>query len=292
MGEVAVSKSGPRAKASRRTAIAAVAIALGLAGRLLWLPLHGTHDMDVFAGWGDQTMRFGLAHAYYGIYYPLQYQLFAVSSWLASSTGLGTIAAYKLVTLCFEAGAVVLLALLLRRLGADPFYALVLWLQPYFLAISWLGYTDAQFAFFVLLGLTVAAYLPSPVGYLAGGFGLGAAFLMKPQATLLVGVAGALLAATLVKERHRLLHPLARRPFCLALLIVGPTVIFAAYTLYFDAKGGGLTYLARSYQRVLAHPSSALTENMPNVWYPVANLVRSPSEPIYAVTGRPLYHDV
>jgi hypothetical protein len=258
----------------------------GLAMRLAWMSLEGTHDMETYISWGSTTRTFGLARAYEGIYFPLQYQVFELSDEIAYHGLLPTIAAYKFVALVFDSGVFLLLALLLRLVRADPRWALVYWLQPYFLAISWLGYVDAEFLFFVELTLVIALVRPTPAGFLVAGFSLGAAFLMKPQVELLVGMVVLLALLALIVDRR-----LRGRGLNLALLTVGPAVIFIAYSVYFGASGRGLS-LARTYSPAsLADASPSLTANMPNIWYPIANHMREAADdPIWGIVGYPWQH--
>lgn len=253
---------------------------LGLVVRAAFVPRLGTNDMNAYIAWGRQVYSSGLAASYVGQYYPLQYQLFGFAQFVGESTGLSVVSAYKLLALALDLGAFLLLIDILGQLNLDTRWALVYWLQPYFLAISWLGYVDAEFTFFVLLAVDLMLRSRTIRGFLIAGIPLGAAFLMKPQASLLVGVALALALAALITRKR------SERALCLAALLSGPVLWFLAYTAYFEAHGKSLTFLARSYSpKQLALNSPALTANMINIWYPIADRLRHPGQQIYQVVG-------
>jgi hypothetical protein len=72
-------------------------------------------------------------------------------------------------------------------------------------------------------------------------------------------------------------------------LLVGPAAVFAAYSTYFAAHGRSLLFLVRSYRDV-ARALPALTAQMPNIWYPVADFYADKGEPITSVVEPDAFH--
>ena len=255
-----------------------------LAGLILGLPLKygmlfypGVFDMDAYYEWGNAALAPGLVQSYHGIYFPLQYQLFAACAWTVARSGLEFFIVFKAANVVFDLGLFFLLVFILRRQGSNPIYALLYWLHPWFLTIFSLGYIDFQFSFFVLLsvwclrGETVRDYG-------LAGLALGCAFVMKPQAQIL-------LIATFCFVLSRYLRTRDMRPWA---MLAGSVAFFGGYELFF--------YLTeRSYASAWILPSSylnisnvmpALTAQMTNIWYPVAYLMKPAGEPIYSVSDQ------
>jgi hypothetical protein len=252
---------------------------LGLGIRLYFLPYLGTNDMTVELGWGRAVRDVGLAHAYSGIYFPIEWQLNAAAVH-AGELGISTFSAIKAITLAFDIGALAMLALLLRMWGLDERYSLVYWIHPYFLLLFILGYVDAHLGFCVLACIVILTRWPRSAGFLAAGIPLALAFLMKPQAIGLVAVIPTLVLVTVVLNPSRWRENL--RPL---LLLVAPAVLFAAYSIYLDQGGAGLTTLAHTYSPAeLTRESSGLTGRMTNFWYPVAMILRHDGAEIYTVS--------
>ena len=113
----------------------------------------GVGDMQEYYNWGKRVLEVGLPRGYHGIYFPLQYQLFEACAAMVSYSGLKFFAVFKLANFAFDVGSFFLLLSLLKRQQANPLYALLYWLHPWFLTVFSLGYCDFQFAFFVLLAL-------------------------------------------------------------------------------------------------------------------------------------------
>jgi hypothetical protein len=258
----------------------AVLVLVGLAIRVAFVPLMGTHDVDTILGWGRDVTDVGLADAYRGIYFPLEWQLSAGAVLTSRQFDISDVATLKSITLLFEVGTLVLLTLLLRSWRLDRRYALIYWLHPYFVLLFCLGYVDPHLGFSIIACLLILDRWPGPRGFLAAGAPLALATLMKPQAIGLVGVIPLLvIAALLVNPDHRRenLRPL--------LLLVAPLVLFAAYSLYFDLAGAGLNTIANTYHpSELARQSESLTAQMTNIWYPVALILRDGDVPVYTVT--------
>jgi hypothetical protein len=243
--------------------------------------------MTVYAVWGQHTRDAGLAHAYMGIYFPLAYQLFAGEVAAASLLGVSAFSAMKAVNLLFDIGTFGLLVALLRQHHLNARYAFYYWLHPYFLAIFWLGYVDPFLSFCALLTLVLLRRLCSVTGALAAGVPLAAAVMFKPQGLTLVAMT-ALLVVGLIVVRRRITNPVVRAS---ALLV--PTVLaFVAYSLYFKANGFSLSFLERFSRETLKTFSPGLTENMLNIWTPVAYHYVEHGRPLYTVTGPGVCHTI
>jgi hypothetical protein len=278
--------SRARQLAGNRYLLWALAIVLGLVLRIVFLPYKGTLDMDSYLAWGRDVATFGLAKAYHGIYFPLQYQLFRLAVGAASVLGISEISALKIGNLAFDVGTFALLVLLLRRLRLPPAYALIFWLHPYFLAIFWLGYIDMHSGFMVVASLLAISYASRPLHYLGAGVPLGLMFMMKPQGITFVAALTLVAALGLLGGRT---FGLSRSGVTLALhaplLLAAPVVLFCGYSLWVGGDGHSLTYLAHTYSPgEIARQSESLNANMTNIWYPVADALRDPGAQIYSVT--------
>lgn len=242
--------------------------------------------MDSYISWGKAVREGGLIHAFTGIYFPFQYQIFAGSLGFADAVGLGQIAGVKLVTLAFDVGSLLVLAALLARWGLDRRYAWIYWLSPYFLILNWLGYVDAQMGFLVLLSLYLADHASTARAYLIAGVPLGLAFQMKPQVETVTLMVVVYVAAEMLTRRSWRSDP-AR----VAALVVPAIALFVGYSLYFWSQGAWLLELAKQYSPMyLATQMESLTANMLNFWYPVAYVELSNGARIYTVTGPSVLH--
>jgi hypothetical protein len=223
------------------------AIVLGLAVRIVLVPYKGTLDMDSYLAWGRDVATYGLAQAYHGIYFPLQYQVFRLAVGAASVLGISEIAALKIGNLAFDAGTFVLLIALLRRLRLPTAYALIFWLHPYFLAIFWLGYIDMHSGLFVVATLLAISYATRPLHYVAAGVPLGLVLMMKPQGITFVVAVVLIAVLGLVGSRTFGLSPsgamLARHA---PLLLIAPVALFIGYSVWVSGGGHSLTYLAHT----------------------------------------------
>src|SRR6185503_5229076 len=142
-------------------------------------------DMNAYHDWGQRALESSLPGTYHGIYFPLQYQLFEFCAWIEARTGWAFVPIFKLSNLFFDVGSFGLLSLWLKRRGSSPAYALLYWLHPWFLSVFSLGYIDFQFTFFVLLCIYLLGR-DTANHYILAGIPLGLAFLMKPQAQILL----------------------------------------------------------------------------------------------------------
>jgi hypothetical protein len=252
----------------------------GLILRYFMLFYKGTFDMDAYSEWGKKTLESGLVKSYGGIYFPFQYQIFEVCAWIAMRLGSSLITVLKSSNLLFDVGTFLLLLLLLKRQQSNPVYALLYWLHPWFLSVFSLGYIDFHFTFFVVLSLyclrgdTVRDYLLS-------GIPLGLAFVMKPQAQILV--VAAFFYAMCHYARTRAIRPLG--------MLVGPVSLFLAYEAYFTAslfselRRKALYVLPLSYLNV-TNVFPCLTGQMLNIWYPIAYSLKRRGDPIYSVSDQ------
>src|SRR4029078_7228262 len=106
-------------------------------------------DMPSYFDWGKTTRLCGLIAAYHGIYFPLQYQLFALNDWILSHSHYESFVIFKASNLVFDIATFAVLIAILRREGLNPLYSLLYSLHPWFLSMFALGYIDFQFTFFV-----------------------------------------------------------------------------------------------------------------------------------------------
>lgn len=239
----------------------------------------GVFDMDAYYEWGRKALEIGVPRSYHGIYFPFQYQLFEVCAWAVQKSGASFFTIYKLPNLVCDIGSFSLLLLLLKRQGANLLYALVYWLHPWFLALFSLGYIDFQFTFCVVLCVWLLRG-ETTKDYLLAGLPLALAFLMKPQALVLI-------VATFAYGLFRYLRTRERRPL---LMLVPPTLLFLAYEIWFTRSLPRPRYIAAqvlplSYLNV-TNIMPALTAQMTNVWYPIAYFLREPGQSPITVSDR------
>lgn len=252
---------------------------IGLIAKVQMLFFTGTSDMDEYYKWGKSALEVTLPRSYHGIYFPLQYQLFAVTAWVVEKTGANFFTIFKLSNLPFDIGAFWLLVVLLRRQGSNPIFALLYWLHPWFLAVFSLGYIDFQFTFCVLLCISL---LRSDTGkdFLIAGIPLAAAFLMKPQAQILF--IAAFFYGMARFRRRKELRALA--------LLAAPVMLFLAYEIYFihglpRPRYIAAWFLPSSYLNV-TNVMPSLAAQMTNFWYVIAYLIKEPGQPLHLVSDQ------
>jgi hypothetical protein len=255
----------------------------GLIGLIVRYPMlfyMGVFDMNAYYDWGKRSIADGLPIYYHGIYFPFQYQIFEVCAWIVARSGWDFVPVFKASNLVFDVGSFWVLILLLRRLGLNPAYALLYWLHPWFLSVFSLGYIDFHFTFFVLLTVYLLRR-ETTRDYLVAGSPLAFAFLMKPQAQILV-------IATFM---YGVFHYVRRRdvgPLC---MMAAPIILFVGYEAYFTASrfSGSLYEAGRllpdSYLTV-TNVMPALTAQMTNLWYPIAYFMKEPGDQIYAISDQ------
>ena len=248
--------------------------------------------MDFFASWGEDVHRLGLAEAYQPTpdsYLPAAYQVFGLTAGLARTFDLSTIVALKAVNLAFDTGTLLVLIALLRHWKLPVAYALIYWLNPYFIVTNWLGYADFIPAFFVLLSLVLLGRARTLLGTAVAGLPLGIAAAMKPQPILLVALLGAFVVVRTVRARRIETDDQAMRA---GVLMAGSVAVFAAYSAFFIAHGKSVLFLVRSYLEVGGDARAPLTGNMPNIWYPVADFYAKRGQPIADVFEPKVFHNV
>jgi hypothetical protein len=264
-------------------------VVAGFVLRFLLLQQKGTGDMDQYLAWGQDAVQQGLAFSYHGIYFPVQYLVFALAirvSWWLNVSG---VTAIKAINLAADTGTFLLLVVLLRRWRLPHRYALVYWLTPYFLAIYWLGYVDAQIGFLIVLTIVILSYRQTLAGYVLAGIPFGLAFLMKPQVITLVGVLGlGWLLVLFAGGRLRIGAALRSMRIGIPAMLAFAALLFVGFSLYIGANGDpygkGYAYVAKTYTPgELERQSSGFTGNMLNVWFPVAYAYHDEGQPIYAV---------
>jgi hypothetical protein len=272
---------------SVRLGASSALVLLGLAIRVVTVPLRGTHDVGTYLEWGSNTVDHGLVHTYQGIYFPLQYEIFAQSVRVSRWIDLAPDVTLKIFTFGADVACFLLLILILRLLQKNAWYAFLYWLNPYFLSISWLAYIDFYMGACVLLALYCLLRWPTVTGYLGASASLAAATLLKPQIETILLV----IVVTLGVEFFLLRQSSQRTP-SVALLLVAPLVALSATLAYFAMHGAGAA-LVRSYlPSTIATQSPSLTANMPNIWSLAAAIEAKPGQPLWAVEGPRVAHAI
>ncbi len=253
----------------------------GLIIRYFMLLYIGVFDMGAYLEWGKKSLESGLTSYYHGTYFPIQYQIFEMCVWITARLGADWAFIFKFSNLIFDTLAFFLLLFLLKRQGSNPAYALLYWLHPWFLSVFSLGYIDFQFTSLVLLS-THLLRRENATHYLLSGIPLGMAFLMKPQALILI-------VTTFLYGLYHLVRTRDLRPMG---MMVGPVVFFMAYEIFFTVSlssqlryRAAATILPLSYLNV-TNVFPCLTGQMTNIWYPVAYLLKKPADPIYSVSDQ------
>jgi len=255
-------------------------IIAGLFLKVLSLFFNGMHDMSTYYDWGLNNLNAGLYTSYHGIYFPIQYQLFEFCAWLSIQLNIESYIPFKVMNLLFDAGNMIVLYLLLRRMGISIYYTLLYWLHPWFLNVFSLGYIDFQFTFFVLVCLYFS--LNSTVKYyLLSSLFLGIAFLMKPQSQIIVLSFGVYGLFELFKTKN----------IKFFLLFTFPIIFFLLYSLYFTDHSTGVWRLAHHYTNVV-NIMPCLNANFLNGWFIVAYLIKGVNDPIYSISDKITVFDI
>jgi hypothetical protein len=241
--------------------------------------------------WGNNVLEKGLSGGYWGGYFPIQYQLFALFSWVSRIVGENHwIEVYKIFNLVFEIGVFVLLVKLLDKLRINKNYSFMFWLHPWFLLTFSQGFVDAHFTFFVLLS-TILLFDNAKKrlsGYVIAGAPFAIAFLLKPQILMLFFAL--IVFFVFISLRYKTWKNL--------MFFVPTLVLYFSYSAYFALKYFfsilinrnihdlvySLLILTNSYLATL-NKLPCLTCSMPNIWYPIANIL-SNGQPVYMVTSR------
>ena len=266
---------------SRRTITFSILFLVGLALRIYMISYPGGGDMAVYFAWGQAARNIGLAHAYQGTYFPVQYQLFALCSAIAAGCHLPEYAVFKASNLVFDLGIVLLLRALIKQLGGNPAYAFLYWLHPWFLAIYSQGYIDSHFTFFVLLMLVVLKNGETVRQQLLAGIPLGASLLLKPQAAVLLFAFPFYISLMAWKDRS----------FRALALLAGPSLLLIGYNIYFSVSlypqlGFRAAVEMLRYYTDVAAIMPVLSAHMLNMWYPLAFALKSPEGDITFVSSK------
>ncbi|PYK30906.1 MAG: hypothetical protein DME57_05480 [Verrucomicrobia bacterium] len=270
---------------NRRAILLGLGILIGAALRIWMLFYMGVFDMEAYYTWAKHVLNEGVTGYYPGVYYPLQMQIFEACGWIVAKFGVPFFIIFKLANLLFDLGSLIILLLLLKRQKANPAYALFYWLHPWFLTVFALGYVDFQFTFFILLCLWLIG-AGTTRNYLAAGIPLAAAFLMKPQTQILI-------VAVFLFALFRFFKRRDSRPFA---LLFAPVILFLSYEIWFTlsaapGESAPALILPLSYVNV-TNIMPALTAQMPNIWTPIAFLLRAPGQPIILVSDQILLFSV
>ena len=264
---------------NKETIILSAAFIVGLLVRVLLLTHPAMHDILVYTDWGRDALTKGLAKGFHGIYFPIQYQIFELSLWVGQISGIDFQVVLRFIGLFFDIGNFILLTMILKTIGGNKLFAILYWLHPWFVIIFAEGYVDCQFVFFVLLTLYILLQGKTLSNYFWAGVPLGIAFLMKPQAQMLVFAAAVFALVGFIR----------RRKFDQFLILAAPAILFLGYDLYFfvnlfPALGvvRALVFLPRKYLGIQGE-MAVLTGNMLNFWYPIAYFMKQPGTPIYSV---------
>ncbi len=247
------------------------ALLSGLLIRYLSLFYNGIFDMETYHQWGLSALKDGLHHAYQGSYLPFQYQIFEFGAYLSIKLNTDYFIVYKLINLLFDLGNLIILSLIFKKINVSKFYLLLYWLHPWFLLLFSQGYCDFQFTFFILCSI-LFSFKATSRNYLFTGIFLGFAFLMKPQAQVIMLALIIYCSYLFIKERD--IKPLH--------LFIFPAILFIDYSLYFFVMTGKSYLVLRSY--IDMGGALPLTANFLNGWFPVAYFLKEPAEAIYSVT--------
>lgn len=248
-------------------------IVLGFVLRIISLFHNGMFDVATYHEWGLNTLNNGLSQSYQGIYFPLQYQIFELCSWIATEANIEYFIVFKSANLIFDTGNLFLLYLIFKRMNIHAGYLLLYWVHPWFLNVFSLGYCDFQFTFFIL-GALLFSLRSAPSDYLKAGIFLGLAFLMKPQTEIIV----------LSLFIYGALFLLKKRDMKILNIFIFPVILFLNYLLYFIIAGGGPFLLPHTYINAADASVVCLNANFLNIWFPVAYFMKESAEPIYSVS--------
>ncbi|MDR2475376.1 MAG: hypothetical protein LBD45_05915 [Bacteroidales bacterium] len=247
----------------------------GVVIKLFMLSYEGIFDMDSYYAWGNKALEEGLYNAFHGIYFPFQYNIFQGLAWIVKTTNLNFTIVFKMSNLLFDVGSFFLLIKILSNLKINPLLSLIYWLHPWFLMVFSQGYIDFHFAFFVLLTISFLLEGKELKRYVKAGIAFGFAFLMKPQAQILIVVIFFYTVLKFIREREI-------KPFS---IFIGSVALFMGYMSYFVLHSKSIFMLPFHYLNV-ANMMPCLTAHMPNIWYPVAYFLKEQNAQIYSVSDK------
>ena len=98
-----------------RAGLFVLAFVAGLAIRLVFLPYEGTSDMRTLLGYGQHAAQVGLAHAYFGDYFPIEWWIYELVWKGAHHLGINQFVVFRLVNLVADIGCFALLVAILRQ---------------------------------------------------------------------------------------------------------------------------------------------------------------------------------
>jgi hypothetical protein len=223
----------------------------------------------------------GLARAYVGIHFPLQYQIYALCSWLALRFSIDPYVIFKAVNLPFDLATCVILMGLLTRAGISRLYALVYWLHPWFLVVFALGYIDVQMTFCVMLSLWLLGEAATAGRCAIAGLPFAAAVMLKPQMSL---PCAALAFYAALRWRQHGEPEVAWFLVPVALAGLWYEAYFAI-ALWRDLGFGALIVFPESIVRV-GSIMPVLNAHMLNIWYPLAAALKAPGGEIWTVSSK------
>jgi hypothetical protein len=269
------------ARPRRDAVLLGTGLALGFVLRWRMLDHPGGFDMLDYERWGTATLDQGLARAYIGIHFPLQYQIYALCSWLARTLSVEPFVAFKAVNLPFDLATCVLLMAMLARAGVSRLYALVYWLHPWFLVVFALGYIDVQMTFCVVFSLWLLGDASTSSRSAIAGVPFAAAVMLKPQMSLPCAA-----LAFYAGLRWRQSGKRDVVGFLLPVLVAGLSYeTYFAIALWRDIGIGALVVFPASIVRV-GSIMPVLTAHMLNVWYPLAAALKAPGAEIWTVSSK------
>lgn len=293
---------------STRNRIIIILFILGLIARIVTIPTEGSSDIGQYVKWGKNTAIKGLSLSFDGVYFPIQYYIFAEAHIISTESLIPTDKIIKIFNLIFEIGLLGLLILLTRKY-IEPWKILTLyWLNPFSIIIFQEGYIDAQFSLFILLALFILN-TSIKYRYFLAGIPLGIAFLMKPQALpIFIGLGILFMFHTYQSHRSKTRHE------GLLWIFVPSLILFITFSLYFGLSlkienHKTLSKISNSLVNNLHIPISitsivadstflglhyihvpdvmpAINAQMPNTWYLVAKVLNTENKPIYRVSDK------
>ncbi len=267
-------------------------LALGLVIRLYLIPLGITGDINTYQTWGKATYENGLWESYIGGYFPIQYQIFALDFWISQKANIAFSIVIKLTNLLFDFAIFIILYKILIRYSINSYYVFLYWLHPFFLNIFALGYIDFQFSFFILLGVYLMSNDKTLKSNIIAGIPIAIAFLMKPQAQIII--VSIIIYALIKAAKEKTVYTFG--------LLIAPALLFFIYSIslsfyynsnelypyysvLFNRELPSYLLLTESYLSI-SNAMPCLTAHQLNLWYPVAFLLKQPETAIYSVSDQ------
>lgn len=246
----------------------------GLTIKIFTLFFIGVFDMHQYYQWGLDTLNNGLCNSYKGTYFPVQYLIFKINTWLSLSTNVDYYVIFKLTNLVFDIGNFAVIYFILKEIGTNRYYALLYWLHPCFLNLFSLGYVDFQFSFFIL----VSIYFTLKTTFknlLFSSFFLGLAFLMKPQVQIIF--LSFFVYSLFMSLKYRKLESLT--------ILFFPILFFGLFSFYFWFNHTGVLRLALTYLNI-SNLMPCLNAQFLNIWFVIAYLLINKGDDIYSISDQ------